>query len=77
MIYLANQFLEVDYDTENPIVITDSPTRSTKRNRCNGRARTTRDTFLRPSHAKNDSEGQKVNWENFIRFISSTAICMG
>ena len=46
MIYIADQFLEVQNDTKNPIVITDVPTSSTNRNRCDGRGWITRDRFL-------------------------------
>ena len=46
MIYLADQFLGVEYDTKNPIVITDGSTRDTNRNHCTARGWITRDTFL-------------------------------
>ena len=38
--------MEVEYDSENPIVITDDPSSSTSRNQCNGRGWITRDTLL-------------------------------
>ena len=47
MIYLADQFLGVEYDTKNPIVITDGFTSDTNRNHCTARVWITRDTFLR------------------------------
>ena len=46
MIYLADHFLGVDYDTKNPIVITDGSTGDDKRNHCTARSWITRDTFL-------------------------------
>ena len=46
MIYLADQFLGVEYDTKNPIVITDGSTTDTNRNHCNARGWITPDTFL-------------------------------
>ena len=46
MIYLADQFLEVEYDTKNPIVFTDGSTSDTNRNHCTARGWITRDTFL-------------------------------
>ena len=46
MIYLADQFLGVEYDTKNPIVITDGSTSDTKRNHCTSRGWITRDIFL-------------------------------
>ena len=47
MIYLADQFLGVEYDTKNPIVITDGSS-DNNRNNCTARARgwITCDTFL-------------------------------
>ena len=36
-IYLADQFLAVEYDTKNPIVIFDSSTSVTNKNHCNSR----------------------------------------
>ena len=46
MIYLADQFLGVEYDTKSPIVITDGSTGDTNRNHCTARGWITRDTFL-------------------------------
>ena len=46
MIYLADQFSGVEYDTKNPIVITDGSTSDTNRNHCTARGWITRDTFL-------------------------------
>ena len=46
MIYLADQFLGVEYDTNNPIVITDGSTSDTNRNHCTARGWITRGTFL-------------------------------
>ena len=46
MIYLAGQFLGVEYDTKNPIVNTDGSTRDDNRNHCTSRGWITRDTFL-------------------------------
>ena len=46
MIYLADQFLGVEYDTKNPIVITDGSTSNTIRNHVTARGWITRDTFL-------------------------------
>ena len=46
MIYLADQFLGVEYHTKNPIVITDGSTSDTNRNNCTARGWITRDTFL-------------------------------
>ena len=46
MIYLADQFLGVEYDTKNPIVITDGSTSDDNRNHCTSRGWITRDTFL-------------------------------
>ena len=34
MIYLAHQFLGVEYDTKTPVVIVDGPKSSTDRNHC-------------------------------------------
>ena len=45
-IYLADQFLAVEYDTMNPIVKTDGSTRDSNKNHCNVRGWITRDTFL-------------------------------
>ena len=46
MINLANKFLAVEYDTNDPMVLTEDPSSSTNRNRGNGRVWQTRDTFL-------------------------------
>ena len=46
MIYLADQFLGVEYDTENPIVITDGSTSDDIKNHCSARGRINRDNFL-------------------------------
>ena len=46
MIYLAVQFLGVEYDTKNPSVITDGSTSDDNRNHCTSRGWITRDTFL-------------------------------
>ena len=45
-IYLADQFLAVEYDTNDPIVKTDGSTSDSNRNHCNVRGWITRDTFL-------------------------------
>ena len=45
-IYLADQFLAVEYDTKDPIVKTDGSTSDSNRNHCNVRGCITRDTFL-------------------------------
>ena len=45
-IYLADQFLAVEYDTKSPIVKTDGSTSDSNRNHCNARGWITRDTFL-------------------------------
>ena len=45
-IYLADQFLAVEYDTKDPIVNTDGSTSDSERNLCNVRGWITRDTFL-------------------------------
>ena len=45
-IYLADQFLAVEYDTKNPIVKTDGSTTDSNRNHFNVRGWITRDTFL-------------------------------
>ena len=45
-IYLDDQFLAVEYDTKNPIVMTDGSTIDSNRNHCNVRGWITRDTFL-------------------------------
>ena len=46
MIYLADQFLGVEYETKSPIVNTDGSTSDDKRNHCTSRGWITRDTFL-------------------------------
>ena len=46
MIYLADQFLAIEYDTKNLIVVTDDPTSGTNRNHFNSRGWITRDKFL-------------------------------
>ena len=46
MIYLADPFLGVEYDTKNAIVITDSSTSDDNKNHCTARGWTTLDTFL-------------------------------
>ena len=46
MIYLADQFLGVEYDTKNSIVIADGSTSDSIRNHCTARGWITRDTFL-------------------------------
>ena len=46
MIYLAYQFLGVEYDTKNPIVITYGFTSDNNRNHCTARGWITRHTFL-------------------------------
>ena len=46
MIYLADQFLGVEYNEKKPIVITDGSTSDTNRNHCTARGWITRDTFL-------------------------------
>ena len=45
MVYLADQFLGVEYDTKNPIVKTDGSMSDNIRNHCNTRGWITRDTF--------------------------------
>ena len=45
-IYLADQFLAVEYDTKDLIVQTDGSTSDSNRNHCNVRGRITRNTFL-------------------------------
>ena len=44
-IYLADRSLEVHYDKEKPIAITDGPTKSTNRIYCNGKRWITSDAF--------------------------------
>ena len=46
LIHLADQFLGVEYDIKNPIVITDGSTSNKNRNYCTARGWITRDTFL-------------------------------
>ena len=46
MIYLADQFLAVEYDTKNPFVITDGSTKDNNRKYCIARGWITRETFL-------------------------------
>ena len=46
MIYLANQFLGVEYDTKNRIIITDGSTSDDNRNHRTSRGWITRDTFI-------------------------------
>ena len=46
MIYLADQFLGVEYDAKNAIVITDGSTSDDNSNDCTARGCITRDTFL-------------------------------
>ena len=46
MIYLADHFLGVEYDTKNPILITDVSTSNTNRKHYTARGWITRDTFL-------------------------------
>ena len=60
MIYLADQFLGVGFDTKNPIVITDGSTSDTNRNHCTARDWITGDT-LRASYATNDTKSHNVN----------------
>ena len=45
-VYLADQFLAVEYDTMNPILKTDGSTSDSNRNHFNARGWITRDTFL-------------------------------
>ena len=46
MMYLADQFLGVAYETKNPLVITYGSTSCNNRNHCTARGWITRDTFL-------------------------------
>ena len=46
MVYLADHFLGVEYDTKNPFVKTDGSTSDDNRNHCTSRGWITRDTFL-------------------------------
>ena len=46
MMYLADKVLGVEYDTKNPIVITDGSMSNKNRNPCTARGWITRDTFL-------------------------------
>ena len=46
MIYLTAQFLAVESDTKNPVVITDGSTSGSKRNCCNSSGWITHDTLL-------------------------------
>ena len=46
MIYLADHILRVEYDTKNPVVITDGSMSDDNRNHCTARGWITRDTFL-------------------------------
>ena len=75
MIYLADQFLEFEYDTKNPIAITDVPPSSTNRKHCNGRRWIIRDTFS--SHMQRTTLKVNVNWETFDQFSSSNAMSIG
>ena len=61
MIYKADHFSGVEYDTENPVLILDGPKGDTNRNHCHGRGWITRDTFL--SHMQ---RGQNVHWKSVI-----------
>ena len=45
-VHLTDQFLEVKYDTKDPILKTDGFTSDDNRNHCNARGWITRDTFL-------------------------------
>ena len=45
-VYLADQFLEVEYDTKDPIVETDGSKSDSNRNHCNTRGWITRNNFL-------------------------------
>ena len=78
MIYLADHLLGVEYDTKNPIVITDGSTSDTNRNHSTARGYITRDTLL--PHKQGTAlklKTQDVSWENFIQLSSSTAISTG
>ena len=46
MMYLADLFLGVEYDTRNPVVITEDSSSDDNRNHCTSRGWTARDTFL-------------------------------
>ena len=46
MIYLADQFSAVEYDTKNPIVITDGSANDNNQTHCTARGWIARDTFL-------------------------------
>ena len=46
MIYMADQFLGVEYDTKNPVIRTDGSTGDYNRNHCNAHGWITHDTFL-------------------------------
>ena len=46
MLYLADKFLGIEYDTKNPIAITDGSTSDKNRNHRNKRGWITRDSFL-------------------------------
>ena len=46
IIFLADQFLGIEYGTKNPVVITDGSTSDNNRNHCKARCWITRDTFL-------------------------------
>ena len=69
----SRSFLGVEYDTKNPIVITEGFTSDDNRNHCTARGWITRDTFL-SSYATNNTKSQNVNWEGLIRLSSSTAL---
>ena len=50
IIYLADQFLGVEYDTKNPTVVIGASTTDTYSNHCTARGWITRDTFLPHMH---------------------------
>ena len=73
MIYLADQFLGVEYDTKNPIVITDGSTSDDNRNHCTSRGWITRDTFL--PHMQRTTLKVRMSTEKFLSDSAQVLPC--
>ena len=66
-IYLADQFLAVEYDTKDPIVKTDGSTSDSNRNHCHVRGWITRDTFL--PHMERTTLKVRMSTENSVQVL--------
>ena len=74
-IYLADEFLAVEYDTKGPIVKIDGSTSDSNRNHCNVRGWITRDTFL--PHMQRTTLKVRMSTGKVLSDSAHIAMCTG